>query len=211
MKRNINLFDARFRPKKDLFSGHGILNIIVVVVTTLGLLSGLMAWMGRNGKADLIALKVEERRARDQVDQLEKKFPVPKRNRRLEKRVKELARTLNERKGALAVLEGRSLGNRNGLGHYLEQLGHGRVVGVWLNEVVVNKGGKKISLSGQTLDKRFVPMFLKSLKEKQAYHGSRFRIFRIEDDGDSDYLRFSVKTDEMGKTALDKAMEALGK
>ena len=77
------------------------------------------------------------------------------------------------------MLEGGTLGNRDGFARYMQAFSRQAIDGLWLTGLDIAASGSELQIYGRTLSADLVPNYLKRLNQEPAMQGRRFAELRI--------------------------------
>lgn len=174
MTQQINLYEARLRPRRELATARhlGIATaLLLIVVSALAVNARIGA--DRRG-AELAALQADIRNEQERLTVLSKAVA--------ERRVSpalsgELARSraqLEIRQEVLDVLAAGRIGNSEGFSGVMTGFARQAQADVWLTGFTVSNGGEEIEIRGRMLDAAKLPAYVQRLSDEPVFQGRRF-------------------------------------
>ena len=195
MKQQINLYQPIFRKQKIVFSASTILWLSVGFLVLLLAWSQLINQRVSNLEAEHERQLTAERRAAEQLTELQRTLPSDEPDPQLEARVRQLEQQRDELQQTLSALETRMPVAETDIGPRLDALADRVPHGLWLTAISLDKNGDGITLRGRALSPRLVPEFVGALADSPLFAGTAFRTVRMaaSDDGQPG-VRFVLST-----------------
>lgn len=174
MSQQINLYESRLRPRRELATGR---NLGVGALILLLLVAALSVW------TNSVAARKTEAAAQLQQQvgaQQEKLTALTKAN--AERRVSpalvaelDLARaTLAERTEVMDALESGRQGSTSGFSAFLSGFARQTMPDLWLTGFRVARGGDDIEIRGRVLNPSGLPAYVQRLGREPVFQGRRF-------------------------------------
>jgi MSHA biogenesis protein MshI len=117
----------------------------------------------------------------------------------LEAEMTALTQQRDRKMQALAALSLREAGGgAEGFSPQFIGLARQRLNGLWLTRIELS--GAQMALQGVVLSEELIPRYLRRLGGESVFAGTSFEQARLERAGDSDELRFELRTQAAGKT-----------
>jgi hypothetical protein len=122
-------------------------------------------------------------------------------------KLQQLERESADKGKVLDLLAGRTLGNTAGFSAQLAALGRRYPDGLWVRQLEISDGGRRLAIHGGAVDAVLVPRFIGALREEPAFRGTSFERFVLEDrPGEGGNVRFTLASGcEAGGEAIDAA------
>jgi len=172
--QQINLYDARLRPRHALAMAHSLGIAAAVLIALVGAFA-VYARIGADRRsAELSALQAEVRAEQQRMTALAKTLA--------ERRVTpalagELANTrtlLETRQEVMDVLASGRIGNAEGFSGVMFGFARQAQADLWLTGFSVAGGGEEIEIRGRLLDPAKLPGYVQRLSGEPVFHGRRF-------------------------------------
>lgn len=197
MSQQINLYQRASRKPQEALDTRMMGYVLLGAFALLALTYGYTGWGYWSLERDLVRLNAQETAARQQVAELDQRYPMRQKSQQLETEVKRLEAELAGKTRALAALSGEGLaGNTEGFSRYLEGIARRCPTGMWLTGISITEGGARLTLSGSTLRPELVPRFLQELAAEEVFAGREFKVFQLKrDPAAPDRIDFRVQTE----------------
>ncbi len=174
MRQQVNLYQPPQRARMGGLTGATALAVLGVVIGLLGSAWGYAAWSHARERAALAGLQAQELAEQAQVETLRARHPERKPSKALAAEVERLDRQVAQRRRLLAALSGAEVGNTTGFSAHLEGLARQHVEGMWLEDVVLGRGGRTVALSGRAMAPELVPVYVGRLARESPFKGNQF-------------------------------------
>jgi hypothetical protein len=125
-------------------------------------------------------LRRQNEQAEIELAELESKYPPPKENVLLAKKVQQLEAELAGQKITLKYLQERDDNSNMKMLRSLEKLAQNPFTGVWLRRLEISHGGKGVGLTGSAVDAERLPDYLQMLSDSQVSDGQLFERFKVQ-------------------------------
>lgn len=187
--QQINLYQAKFKPKKVLLPPRQmllILFLILIILSVMGLYSA---------KKNTVLKQIISKQQQYSIQQIDHISESPLLNAELEK----LRQQQNEKKRLLDYLTHQDFGNQQGFSATLHSLAKQQIANVWLTEFLLLNGGQSITLQGKSLQSSQIPLYIDSLAKSEHFHGEQFSVFQLQQPKDNTNIyTFKLNTDKNG-------------
>ena len=174
MSQQINLYEARLRPSRDLLTGRRLaraLGLLLVVIVAAGALARVAA---ERSEAELRGVQAELTASQEQLAALTKTLSASKVSARLQAQINDARMPLAARQAVMTLLDSGQLGNREGFSAILSGFSRQTSDDLWLTGFSVSLGGQEIEIRGRSLDAAGLPGYLQRLAAESAFKGRRF-------------------------------------
>ena len=192
--QQINLHQPIFRKQRALFSARIVLRICAIWALALGIVYALGLWKEGVLSRERDGLVQTRDTSLARLDQLTQQSSTQSRSQQLQDELSLLQDQLTQKEGVLRVLSSGELGSPAGFAPQLDALADRRVAGVWLTRIVLDEGGRDISLHGLASREDLVPAFLERLAGESGFPGARFGDLRLSRAEDTEQLSFELHT-----------------
>lgn len=206
MSQQINLYEARLRPRHELATGR---NVGIGALVVLLVMSALALWTGSEAKrteAETAAVQKnlagEQEKLAATVKVLAERKVSPAVAAELEKSKALLA----SRQEVMAVLDSGRFGNTQGFAAVMAGFARQTRADLWLTGFQVTMGGEEIEIRGRALDPATLPLYMQSLSSEPVFQGRRFAALEMQDVEPEDVPR-DASTGAVSTSAAD--VEAL--
>lgn len=174
MSQQINLYEARLRPSRDLLTGRRLgvaLGLLLVVIVAAGALARVAA---ERSEAELRGVQAELTASQEKVAALAKTLSASKVSTRLQAQINDTRTPLVARQAVMTLLDSGQLGNREGFSSILSGFSRQTSNDLWLTGFSVSLGGQEIEIRGRSLDAAVLPSYIQRLAAESAFKGRRF-------------------------------------
>lgn len=197
-KQQINLYQARFRKEKVIFSAWQVLRMSFFLVLALVSTSLYTDHQATSLQKDANRMQQQAKKLEGQIFTFGQ-LVGPDKKRAAAQSFEQLKQIRQSRRQMLSGLSGENKYRPRLFSSYFEGLARRKLDGLWLQEIHISEGGKSIALVGNTLRPELVPKWIKELKNEPAFQGITFRSATLvrEQQGDGS-LRFSLLTHTTG-------------
>ena len=190
MTQQVNLLIDDLRPQRAVLTSAQALSGVAVFAVLLVSISAYQ-WFGISAVSghretlsrQLATLADSNAKARASINLVED----PK----LADTVADLRTQLQSRTLLTTVLTGSTNGRSAGFAERFDELASSTRPGLWLTDIELTDGGRRVRLAGMTTDPVLVPQFLKNLGSGSQFVGHRFDSFELVA-GDTEALRFTI-------------------
>ena len=174
MSQQINLYEARLRPRRDLLTGRRLgvaLGLLLVLIVAAGALARVAA---ERSEAELRGVQAELTASQEKLAALTKTLSASKVSARLQAQINDARMPLAARQAVMTLLDSGQLGNREGFSAILSGFSRQTSNDLWLTGFSVSLGGQEIEIRGRSLDAAGLPSYLQRLAAESAFKGRRF-------------------------------------
>lgn len=174
MSQQINLYEARLRPRRDLLTGRRLgvaLGLLLVLIVAAGALARVAA---ERSEAELRGVQAELTASQEKLAALTKTLSASKVSARLQAQINDARMPLAARQAVMTLLDSGQLGNREGFSAILSGFSRQTSNDLWLTGFSVSLGGQEIEIRGRSLDAAGLPGYLQRLAAESAFKGRRF-------------------------------------
>ena len=174
MSQQINLYEARLRPRRDLLTGRRLgvaLGLLLVLIVAAGALARVAA---ERSEAELRGVQAELTASQEKLAALTKTLSASKVSARLQAQINDARMPLAARQAVMTLLDSGQLGNREGFSAILSGFSRQTSNDLWLTGFSVSLGGQEIEIRGRSLDAAGLPVYIQRLAAESAFKGRRF-------------------------------------
>ena len=180
MSQQINLYNAAFRPKKQLLTPKLVAIVAAALLAVLAAAAGLSYQRAASQALAASAAQAALTAAQAQLDAARLASNARKPSASLQAEVAQTRSLLAMRDEVLNVV-GQGLGEPgSGFGDYLRGLSRQSQEGLWIRGFGVDAGGGNMSLTGRTVDKSLLPGYVRRLNSEKAFAGKSFSGLKME-------------------------------
>jgi Tfp pilus assembly protein PilN len=196
MVQQINLYQERFRHRRDYTDARHLGAGLLLVALVLAGVSGFMTWRTQNAQARAADLAEQRDAVQQQLTTVRGEVEQARAAREPSVDQAGLRAELAAKKRLMEYLKRGPLANRDGFSGHLAGLARRQVDDLWLRRIALKAGGTSLQLAGSTLGPEQVPAFIGRLAETPAFQGHTFRTLRIERaEKDATRLEFLLSSD----------------
>ena len=174
MSQQINLYEARLRPSRDLLTGRRLgvaLGLLLLVIVAAGALARVAA---ERSEAELRGVLAELTASQEKLAALAKTLSASKVSAGLQAQIDQAKVPLAARQAAMTLIDSGQLGNREGFSAILSGFSRQTSKDLWLTGFSVSLGGQEIEIRGRALDAAGLPSYIQRLAAESAFKGRRF-------------------------------------
>ena len=180
MSQQINLYNAAFRPKKQLLTPKLVAIVSAALLTVLAAAAGLSYQRAASQALAANAAQAALKAAQGRLEIARLASDARKPSAALQAEIAQTRSLLGMRDEVLAVV-GQGLGEPgSGFGEYLRGLARQSQEGLWIRGFGVDAGGANMSLTGRTVDKSLLPGYVRRLNGEKVFAGKSFSGLKME-------------------------------
>lgn len=181
MSQQINLYEERLRPRRELATGRnlGVLSLIVLLV-----MAGLSLWMqfdARHKAAAAATVQQQLTVAQQKLTELNKAMAERKVSPALMNEIETAKSLLAQRQEITNLLESGRLGNTVGFSSLMTGFARQSTPDLWLTGFTISMGGEEIEIRGRVLDPVQLPAYVHGLSSEAVFQGRRFAALDVRD------------------------------
>ena len=174
MTQQINLYDPRLRPRRELATARNLgLGAVTLLVLLTALALSLSGEAARTTAAHK-ALQSEVQAEQERVQVLTKANTERRVSPELAAEMANTRALLATREEVMAVLDSGRLGNSSSFSETMYGFARLATSDVWLTGFSVSAGGENIEIRGRMLDPAKLPAYVQRLSKEPVFHGRRF-------------------------------------
>ena len=180
MIQQVNLYQPGFERDQSWLSSLGLLTITGGVAALLALLYAhalVSTWLQGRVVAGLEVRKAEQT---SRLEGLKQQAQSQTDDQVLIAEIESLSQEVRAKQRLFEVLSPEAFANTDGFSSHLVALARQRIHGVWLREIRISDGGRRLALTGSTLAPAAVPELLEKLGREPSFSGREFRRFLLE-------------------------------
>jgi cell division protein FtsB len=176
MSQEINLYEERLRPHREILTGHHLGVLALVVLALAALLAAWTQYDAARASAAAASLKAQVSQLQTQIAELNKAISGRRVSPPLAASLEQAREALEMRQAALELLDSGHLGSAGGFSEIFTGFSHQALANpnLWLVGFSVTQGGKAIEIRGRTLDASALPAYVQRLGKEDAFRGRRF-------------------------------------
>lgn len=174
MTQQINLYEARLRPRHELATARNVgigAAVLFVVMAALSLNAGREA---DRKAAELSALQAQVHSEQERMTVLAKAVAERRVSPALLKESARAQAVLDSRREVMDVLDSGKVGNSSGFSEFMFGFARQAQSDLWLTGFSVSAGGEEIEIRGRLLDPAKLPGYVQRLSGEPIFHGRRF-------------------------------------
>jgi len=195
MQQQINLYQPVSTATDKPFSAMTLLILIGMSCFFMMAFYGMLYWKKNTLQVEMTALKGQFEQTTKTVEKLEATVARVTDSKNEQQQLKHLKTVFANKQNALNELSTMVRGNDSGLSDFFSALARKNIEAVWFDHIDVYSGGQQVILQGQTLDAKYIPGFVLSLKEEPVFNGVSFRLFNVQRNDMDNALHFVLQTE----------------
>lgn len=173
MNQQINLYEARLRPRHELATGR---NLGICVLALLVLMTTLSLWVrseANRKSAAALASQQQLTEEQERLKALSKLFAQRQVSPGLIAERESTKAMLAASREVIEVLDSGKLGNTEGFSGFMTGFARQSQTDLWLTGFRVTGGGE-IEIQGRLLDPEKLPVYVQRLRSEPVFQGRRF-------------------------------------
>ena len=174
MSQQINLYEPRLRPSRELLTGRRLGVALLSVVAVVVALGGVARTLAERSAAELQTLQGELKASQEKLAAQSKTLAERKVSAALKAEIEGAKAQLASRQTVMALLDSGRLGNSAGFSDVLSGFSRLASDNLWLTSFAVTLGGQEIEIRGRLLDSSKLPAYVQRLGREAAFAGRRF-------------------------------------
>lgn len=203
MRQQVNLYGPSLLGPTARFSANRMGLVLVVAAALLVAAATWQQWRITEARGAAGTMQTELTALNAELERRAAALAAREPGKALLLQVERLERERAARHALLDRLEGEAMGNTRGFSAHLEGLGRQYPDGLWLRQVHLSAGGRRLGLEGGVTEAELLPRYLHALSREPAFAGTHFDSFSLHRSETPDgYLRFTLTTpcyDETGR------------
>ena len=195
IEQKINLFQDRFRPKRQFLTAAQIaLLMIIVILGMAGYSINLKTEMDQAISVSL-TLKQQQQSVAQELAVANAKLTRLLADDDFDIQISDVSREIRARKKVIDFVSENGFGSNQGFSRYLVSLSNLHMENVWLNEIKLS--GNYVRIQGSSLSEELVPGYFDQFSQESVFAGNRFDVFRLQrDDKTSWKVDFEIASKE---------------
>ena len=195
IEQQINLYQDRFRQKRQYLTVVQSALLLVLVILCLGAYSvNLQIEMDRAVSASL-AIEQQRQSVAEELAIANAELGKLLADSRYDNEISDVSREIRASKKVIDFVEGNRFGSNQGFSGYLTSLSNLHMENIWLNEIKLS--GNYVRIQGSSLSEELVPTYFDQFSQETAFAGNRFDVFRLQrDDKTSWKVDFEIASKE---------------
>ena len=180
MSQQINLYEERLRPRRELARGRH-LALAFALVLAASVLSGLVVRQRADRvAADYAQSQAEVKQAQEKLAALGKQLAERRIDPALQAELERSRAALGMRKEVIALLDAGRLGQSEGFSGLLFGFARLSTADLWLTGFSISQGGQEIEIRGRLLDAGRLPNYVQRLSAEPVFQGRRFAALTMQ-------------------------------
>ena len=180
MSQQINLYEARLRPRRLVLTGRRLAGALCVVLAVLAGLAGMVRWQASGLSAEVEHLLDESKSLQEGLAALTQQMKERRIPTALQAELDSARVMLGVRKEVVGLLDAGKLGNTNGFSGVFNGFSRQASSDLWLSGFSIGQGGLEIELRGKLFDAGKLPLYVQRLSQDPAFQGRRFAALTID-------------------------------
>jgi len=195
IEQQINLYQHQFRDKRTLVSAAQLAALVVLVTISMAAYSLFMQMEFDEAKAHNISLMDRQQGIADELKIASAELSRLLADNRMDEEIAGVSREISARRKVLNFVDSNQFGSGEGFSPYLVSLSNLHTENVWLDEIML--ADHYVRIHGSALDAELVPAYFDRFSEESVFKGSRFDIFKVDRDKNTDWkVDFEIATHE---------------
>jgi hypothetical protein len=174
MDQQVNLYQPILGAEKRLFSARAF---VACLATLAGCLLALIAFeSSRTARIERSVAQLEAREASN-VEMAAHANALRRPTLTLEEldaAARRVSADIAARERVLEIMRRGAASASDGFAARLEALANRQLDGIWLSNILLDSGDRRLAMQGRTTDPNLLPMFLSALTQERAMDGVRF-------------------------------------
>lgn len=180
MSQQINLYEARLRPRHLLLTGQRLAIALVAVLVLTGGLAFFVRSQADQVGAEVVRGQAEVKALQDKHDALVRQLAERKIPAALQIELDNARAMQGVRKEVVALLDSGKLGHTDGFSKVFYGFSRQATGDLWLSGFTVSLGGQEIEIRGKLLDAAKLPGYVQRLGLDPAFQGRRFAALTMD-------------------------------
>lgn len=174
MTQQINLYEARLRPRRELVSARNVGLSALILLMLMVVLSGYARQEADKKSAELADLLATVRGEQERMNDLSKVVAGRRVSPALQSEQARTQALLAAQQEVMAVLDSGRLGNTSGFSEFMYGFARQSQSDLWLTGFTVSTGGEEIEIRGRLFDAAKLPGYVQRLSAEKVFQGRRF-------------------------------------
>jgi len=196
MMQQINLLGDPPNPIERVLSMQSLATVITAVVLGVVVLSGFVTMQTDAVARNIETIELHQRGSAKALAAFVAANPAKKSSRLLARELRAKSGSLDVVQKLIDTISSSNKANRSGFSGYMEGFAQQRAANLWLTGFELSSGGRFMRISGNALEPKSVPGFLRGLSSETIFNGREFSDLKISRDAEEPkpWVRFSVQT-----------------
>lgn len=181
MRVRINLFQEELFPvSHDWLDAYKAFAIVAAGLLLLLIGISVLWFQDHRLVQEVTTLRAQEQFMKQRLLKL---MAQPAKTEEDEQQIRQLSRLetdIRVKKLVLEVLVGQRIGNRQGFSEHFRKLAETHFPDLWLTQIHLMDGGRRMVFVGRTLDNGIIFDFVKNMTEKGVFKGREFQYFKMQ-------------------------------
>lgn len=174
MTQQINLYETRLRPRKELATARNLGIAAAVLLVVMSVLTIYVRGEAERKSTESAALQNQLRAEQDRMTVLSKTVAERRVSPVLVEELATANAMLSTRKEVMDVLDSGKLGNPVGFSEFMFGFARQAQTNLWLTGFSISTGGEEIEIRGRLLDPSKLPGYVQRLSAEPVFQGRRF-------------------------------------
>jgi hypothetical protein len=174
MSQQINLYEARLRPRHELLTARNLMASLGVVLVLVAVSSWWVRVEADQASAELVKVQVEVKTAQETMVALTKSVNERKVSPLLQHELDAAKAMLEARREMVDYLSSGRLGSDAGFSGLMYGFARVAQSDLWLTGFSASRGGQEIEIRGSVLDSARLPGYVQRLSSEPVFQGRRF-------------------------------------
>ncbi len=202
--QSVNLYRPELRPKKEWLTAHSMA-LSLVGFSLLLILSIVLMRNGIDEMEGLVATIEDQKKATEQRLSRIKNMPRSGNAFHIDRRLKQLKRSVLAREQIGQIIQGQNLGNEAGFSGAMTSMAKHAFDTISLEHIRISRGGSFVEMKGVTRSAEDIPLYLARLKQEDSFLGAQFGLMTMGENPRRRALHaFSLGLDSVYQLAADE-------
>ncbi|VAW90936.1 hypothetical protein MNBD_GAMMA21-2260 [hydrothermal vent metagenome] len=194
--QQVNLLQSSFRSTHHRWTVQHAGYLMVASVAVLTVITIIQWWLLSNKEDEVLFSQKNKGDILISIKKISAEISRISDDSELKKKLVTKEAELANKNNILHVLSGQRFGNTKGFASHLAGLSRQHVEGMWLTNLSIHHGGKKLNLQGSTFSPEHVPRYILNLSNEPSFEGVEFKTFLLERNIENNRIDFDIRSSQ---------------
>ena len=194
--QQINLLQSSFRSTHRRWTVQNAGYILVASVAVLSVITIIQWWILSNKEDEVLLSQQQKDDILISITNISSELSKISDDSELKKKLVAKEAELANKNKILQVLAGQRFGNTKGFASHLTGLSRQHIEGMWLTNLSIHHGGKKLNIQGSTFSPEHVPRYIINLGNEPSFEGVEFKTFLLERNLETNRIDFDIRSSQ---------------